>query len=178
MAWGEWGPAAVAMVTRLRWVAGCVVMLRHPMGEVRGDQANKALGWLGDSPQHRDGPRQGPNAAPNPKMKAHIEAYHTFSEFSCFQAVWSKIRAALYQGLPRGRGGRAQWCAKDYPSLNGDHPEKQLNGGCTRDVLIVPRLAGHKDPPPSTCSLSGHPDEGNKQRPVCSHLVGRQQEWR
>lgn len=118
MAWGGWRPAAVAMVTRLTWVAERVVMLRHPMGEMRGDQANRALGWLGDFPQHRDGPRQGPSAAPNPMMKAHTKAYYTFSHFSCFHPVWSKIRAALYQGLSRGRGGRAQWWAKGQPSLN------------------------------------------------------------
>lgn len=54
------GQQLAAMVTRLSWAAGQVAMLRHPMGEARDAWASKELGWAGDSPQHRDGPRQGP----------------------------------------------------------------------------------------------------------------------
>lgn len=54
------GQQLSAMVTSLSWVAGWVAMLRHPMGEARDAWASQALGRAGDSPQHRDHPRQGP----------------------------------------------------------------------------------------------------------------------
>jgi len=54
------GQRLAAVVTRLSWVSGWVVMLRHPMGEGRGAWSSKALGWAGDSPQHRDSPGKGP----------------------------------------------------------------------------------------------------------------------
>lgn len=42
-------------------------------------------------------------------MKAHTEVSHSFSRFSCFHSVWSKITGAFYQGWPKGRGDRVCW---------------------------------------------------------------------
>lgn len=149
-------------------------MLRHPMGEARGAWASEVLGWAGDSPHHGDGSRQEPrcNCSSPPRDES---PYWGFSHLlTTFHAVWSRIKAAFYQGSSRGWGGRACWWDKDHPGLNGDvwvwdHPEKQPNGRCTKGVLIAPGLAGHQDPNPPTCSFSGQAKVSLHQRPACSH---------
>lgn len=148
---------------------------------MRRELPGQARRWAGQGTLHSIGmvlgKDQGISAAPNPGMKAwlltppHNLAVSTQSDprlqLPC-------TRAHLEKEVAGPTGG---W-TKHHPSLNGDvwvwdHPHKQANGGCTRGVLIAPRLASHQDSNPPTCSFSGHPMKKTKvslkQRPACSH---------
>lgn len=84
-------------------------------------------------------------------MKAHTEVSHSFSQFSCFHSLWSRITSALHQGSRKGRADRVWWWPKGCCGLYEDIwvIEKQKSEGCMRGVLKAPRLTGHRDPNPA-----------------------------